>query len=85
VLELEETLLEPLPISGLVVPVIRMTLDGLPDVDLSVGGHAYHYDRSYPIKGFSAVLPRYLTEQMAAGKKPLLIERPDRLYVYFAV
>ena len=38
----------------------------------------------YPIKGFSAVMPKYLREQLAAGKVPLIIERPDRFYVYFA-
>jgi hypothetical protein len=85
VLELEDTLLEPFPMDGLVVPVIRMTTDALPEVNLLVGDQAYRYDRSYPIKGYSAVLPRYLSEQVATGKKPLLIERPDRLYVYFAV
>jgi hypothetical protein len=84
-LELEETLLEPYPMDGLVVPVIRMTSGGLPEANLLVGDQAYRYDRSYPIKGYSAVLPRYLGEQVAAGKKPLLIERPDRFYVYFAV
>jgi len=85
VLELDYTLLEPSPLDGLVVSVIRMTSGGLPDANLLVGDQAYHYDRSYPIKGHSAVLPRYLSEQVATGKKPLLIERPDRFYVYFAV
>ena len=85
VLEIEDTLLEPFPVDGFVVPLIRMTTGGLPEVEVLVGGDDYVYDRSYPIKGYSAVMPRYLREQIAAGKKPLLIERPDRLYVYFAV
>jgi hypothetical protein len=28
-------------------------------------------------------MPRYLKEKIASGKKPLLIERPNRYYVYF--
>lgn len=83
-LEVEDTSLEPFPMDGIVVPVVRMTGDDLVAVELLVGDQPYHYDRSYPIKGHSAVLPGYLREQMAAGKKPLLVERPDRFYVYFA-
>lgn len=64
--------------------MIRMTEEeDPPDADVMVGETAFVYDRSYPIKGHSAVLPRYLREQLGAGKKPLLIERPTRLYVYF--
>ena len=84
--EFEDAEMEPLPIdAGLVVPVIRLTLSGMPpDTAIKVGGQEYVYDRSYPIKGYSAVLPGYLKEQMAAGKRPLLVERPDRFYVYLA-
>ena len=83
-LEIDDTLLEPFPMDGLLVPVVRMTGDDLVQVELRVGEQPYRYDRSYPIKGHSAVLPGYLRQQMAAGKKPLLVERPDRFYVYFA-
>lgn len=82
-LELDDALLEPFPADGLMVPLIRMTTGSLPSVEIRVGDQAYRYDRSYPIKGHSAVMPRYLREQLAAGKRPLLIERPDRFYVYF--
>ncbi len=84
VLELEDTALEPFTMDGLVVPLIRMTTGGLPEVEVMVGEDEFVYDRSYPIKGHSAVMPQYLREQMAAGKTPLIIERPDRFYVYFA-
>ena len=70
---------------GLLVPTIRLTLDDLPPhSEIAVGQQSYKYDRSYPIKGHSAVLPRYLREQMGAGKQPLLVERPSRILVYFA-
>ncbi len=83
--QFEDVELEPLPLDGMLVPVLRLTqADALPKTDIMVEGQEYRYDRSYPIKGHSAVLPRYLAEQMAVGKRPLLIERPDRFYVYFA-
>jgi hypothetical protein len=76
---------EPFHMDALTVPLIRMTLGGLPpDSQISVDGEEYAYDRSYPIKGHSAVMPAYIQEQIAAGKKPMVIERPDRFYVYFA-
>jgi hypothetical protein len=84
VLVFEDSLMEPLPLDGLTVPVVRMTTGGLPTAQVQLGDQVYEYERSYPIKGYSAVLPRYLNEQMAAGRKPLLIERPDRFYLYFA-
>ena len=77
--------IEPFHLDGLTVPLIRMTLDGLPpDSRIKVGDDAYAYDRSYPIKGHSAVMPAYLVEQIATGKKPMVIERPERFYIYFA-
>lgn len=85
VLLLEDTLLEPFTIEGITVPLIRMTTGGLPEVELRVGDDEFVYDRSYPIKGHSAVMPGYLRTQIASGKQPLVIERPDRFYVYFAV
>ena len=83
-LEFDDSLLEPFSADGLMLPLIRLTGVGLPQVALKIGGQEYRYDRSYPIKGHSAVMPGYLKEQVAAGKKPLLLERPDRFYVYFA-
>jgi hypothetical protein len=80
--ELED--LDIFVMDGMSVPEIRQTTgEPAPKVEIKVGELAYRYDRSVPIKGHSAHLPKYLREQMAAGKQPLLIERPDRLYVYF--
>ena len=82
-LELDEAEIEPFPFDGLIVPMIRLTLtDEPPDIELKVGAQTYKYARSYPIKGYSAVLPAFIKEQLSSGQKPLLIERPDRLYVY---
>lgn len=67
------------------LPLLRLTTGGPPHVEIRVGDQGYRYERSYPIKGHSAVMPQYLREQSSAGKRPLIVERPDRYYVYFAV
>jgi hypothetical protein len=86
VLEFEATDLDVYVIDGVSVPRIRLTIgETAPSVELRVGEQLYRWDRSYPIKGHSAVLPPYLQRQMLEGKSPLLIERPDRFYIYLAV
>ena len=82
--EYDDRLLEPFDVGGLVVPLLRLMTADVPAVDIKVGGQEFRYDRSYPVKGYGAVLPKYLAEQVAAGKRPLLIERPERYYVYWA-
>ena len=84
--EFADTLLEPFDVDRLTVPLLRLTDDfDIPSVDIKVSGQEYRYDRSYPIKGYGAIMPKYLLEQVAAGKKPLLVERPERFYLYWAV
>jgi hypothetical protein len=83
VLAFEEDAIEPFSVdAGMIVPLIRMTTSGLPEVEIAVGDQPYTYERSYNIKGSSAVMPKYLRELMSQGKKPLVIERPTRYYVY---
>ena len=84
-LQFEDSDVEGFPVDSLTLPRIRMTTaDMPPDAEIRVGEHLYAYERSIPIKGHSAHLPRYLNEQIADGKQPLIIERSDRFYVYFA-
>jgi hypothetical protein len=84
--EFDESQLEPLPIDGLEVPRIRLTLEEEPPFHkVKVGNQTYQYEKSYPIKGHGATLPRFVREQMGAGRKTLLIERPTRFLVYLDV
>ena len=81
--EYDDALLEPLAADGLIVPLLRLgTEDQPPDAEIKVGDQSYRYDRSYPEKGYAAIMPAYVKEQLAAGKKALVIERPSRLYLY---
>jgi hypothetical protein len=82
VLELDDSLLDVLPLDGMMVPRIRMTTWGLPEVEVKVGDEEYEYQKSFPIKGHSATLPKRIGELLDEGKSPLVIERPDRFYLY---
>ena len=82
--EFDDDEIEAFPVDGIAVPLVRMTTgDNVPTVQIKVDGRDYQYDRSYPIKGHSAIMPPYIKEQVAGGKRPLIVERPDRFYVYF--
>lgn len=83
-LDLDEAQVVPYAVDG-EVPRVRLTRGEPPSVDVRLGGREYRYERSFPIKGHAAVMPRYLREQAAAGKDLLIIERPDRFYIYVAV
>jgi hypothetical protein len=83
VLELDESLIETLPLDGLEVP--RIHVYGPPPFSQALlGQQQYNYERSFPVKGHGAKLPAFLREQMNAGKTPLILEREDRFYVYLA-
>jgi hypothetical protein len=84
VLELDESLLEPLPLDGMEVPRIRVH-GPPPFTQAKLGEQEYRYERSFPVKGHGAKLPDFIREQLAAGKKPLVLERELRFYVYLDV
>jgi hypothetical protein len=82
----EESQIEPLPLDGIEIPRIRLTLGEPPPYhQIKVGDQTYEYEKSYPIKGHSAVLPRFVREQMGSGRQTLVIERPTRFLVYLTV
>lgn len=82
--EFDDVDLEPLSAEGLTLPLLRLNDIDLPATLITVGGDNYQYDRSYPIKGYGAVMPPYVAAQIAAGRKPLVVERLSRFYLYFA-
>jgi hypothetical protein len=81
----DDSLLEPLQVEAITVPVLRIASGPeVPATELQVGDQTYRYEKSFPSRGYAAVLPRFLNEQLAADRKPLLVERVKRYYVYFA-
>jgi hypothetical protein len=84
VLELDDLELEPLPLDGMEVP--RVHVYGPPPfTQARLGEQEYRYERSFPVKGHGANLPNFIREQMDAGKKPLVLERENRFYIYLSV
>ena len=53
-----------------------------PGVKLVYEGEDYWYFRTLPLKGYGAVLPRYIRELLAEGHKPLLARFATRIYIY---
>jgi hypothetical protein len=84
VLELDESLLEPLPLDGMEVPRIHV-YGPPPYTQAMLGEQEYRYERSFPVKGHGAKLPSFIRQQMEAGKTPLIIERENRFYIYLNV
>jgi hypothetical protein len=83
--EFPDTELEPFAVDGLTLPLLRLNDIDLPATLIKVGEREYRYDRSYPFKGYGAIMPKYVAEQTAQGREPLVVERMDRYYLYFAV
>jgi hypothetical protein len=75
--------LEPFALDSLTLPLLKLNDIDLPGTVIKVGDAVYQYDRSYPFKGYGAIMPKYVAEQMNAGRKPLVVERLDRYYLYF--
>lgn len=49
---------------------------------IRLGSEEYAYNSSIIILGHGAVLPRRIRDLRAAGKKPLIVEREDRYYIF---
>ncbi len=89
-----ETATEPLHIYPSQVGILELEGSDLPYVDLEdepfVGsvleleGTEYAYQRSFPVKGHSAVMPAAVAELHAAGKRLLVAERGERYCLYAA-
>jgi len=84
----------PLQLEGALVGTIDLGPVTVPYVDLhdapyvhhhiEVNGTEYAYERSYPVKGGSAVMPAVVSELAASGKQVLIGERNERYYLYLA-
>jgi hypothetical protein len=86
--------MEPQAIDRALIGTLELAGHDLPYVDLvdwpflstklELDGTEYAYIRSFPIKGHSAVMPAAIDGLRAQGKAILIVERPDRYYVYTA-
>jgi hypothetical protein len=73
-----------LELDGREVPYVDIEDAPYIHTNLDVGGATYAYERTFPIKGHSAVMPQAVAELQSKGKRVLVAERSERYYVYVA-
>ncbi len=83
-LQIDATLIGELELDTLQVPYVNLDEQPYVHTRLLVGETEYTYDRSFPVKGHSAVMPAAIAEVQAEGRRPLVAERGERYYVYLA-
>lgn len=83
VIEVHPDLIETLHANGLEVPYVQYGQHE-PGIKLVYQGEEYWYYRTLPIKGYGAVIARYLRELQAQGKKTLLARFYNRIYIFAA-
>lgn len=81
VIEVHPDLIETLHANGLEVPYVQYGQHE-PGIKLLYQGEEYWYYRTLPIKGYGAVIARYLREIQAQGKKTLLARFYNRIYIF---
>jgi hypothetical protein len=77
--------LDVLYVEDLELPLIEITHIEPPPRSLSLAGKEYVFERSVPVKGFSAIMPKVAREIMAQGKELLIGRWGERYYVYVEV
>jgi len=66
---------------GLELPYVEFG-DIAPAIKLNAHGQEYWYYRTLPLKGYSAVLARYVRELQASDQAVLLARFQTRIYIY---
>ncbi len=80
-LEIELSLMGSLELEGADVPYVNLGQVAAIPVRLRVADVEYTYERSFPIKGHSAVLPEAIAE-LEEGRRVLVAERQERYLIY---
>jgi len=83
-LEIDPSLIGTLELAGFGVPYVDLEDEPVVHTRLRVGDTEYAYERSYPVKGHSAVMPGGIAELQAQGRQVLVAERSERYLVYVA-
>ncbi len=80
----DRSLIGRLELAGKDVPYVDLIDWPFLGTRLAVDATEYTYTRSFPIFGHSAVMPEAIDALTAQGKSILIVERPERYYVYTA-
>ena len=81
-MEINAAQLGTLELDGIWVPYVDMYDAGFIHRRVTLGRDEYGFESSMIVKGHGAVLPGRIRDLKAEGKKPLIIEREDRYYLY---
>jgi hypothetical protein len=81
-LEIDPADLGTLELDGIWVPYVDMYHADFMPMRVKVVDAEYGFQSSMIIFGHGAVLPGQVRELRAAGKKPMVIERDDRYYLF---
>lgn len=80
-LEVSPDQLEVLANQGREFPFVEFNTD-VPAIKLDFEGEDYWYYKTLPLKGYSAVLARYIRDLETEGRKILLARFNSRIYIY---
>ena len=81
VIEVNPGRLATLYANGLELPYVEFG-SAEPALKLVHGGEDYWYVRTLPLKGYGAVMARYVRALEGEGKKTVLARFFDRIYIY---
>ncbi len=83
-LQLDPSLIGTLELDTFQVPYVHLENQPVVPAHLRAGETEYIYNRSYPVKGYSATMPAAVAELQAEGRQVLVAERNERYYLYVA-
>jgi hypothetical protein len=81
ILEVRPDHIETLSTHGLELPYVEFG-QVQPAIKLLHDGNEYWYYKTLPLKGYGAVLDRYIRELQSEGHQPLLARFFNRIYIY---
>jgi hypothetical protein len=79
--EVHDAAVEILATHGLELPYVEYGQIE-PGIKLVWNGEDYWYHKTLPLKGYGAVLHKYIGELEAEGHKPVLARFHNRIYIY---
>lgn len=81
-MEIDPTRLGTLELDGAWIPYVDLYDAEFLPTRIKVGADDYAFRQSIIIKGHGAVLPQAISALRAEGKRPVIVERSDRYYVF---
>ena len=81
-LELNPADLGTLDLGGQWVTYVNLLDDSFLPTRIKIVNDEYAWDSSFLVKGHGATMPGKIRDLRGAGKKPVIVERGDRYYVF---